>query len=532
MTQTDPPALRQELACLLAAPSFDASDRNRRFLTYIVEETLAGRADRIKAYCIATEVFGRPSDFDPQIDPIVRIEAGRLRRSLERHYLLCGQTSGRLTIPRGGYIPQIESADQATPDSAHDAAHDGAAIHPPTPRLLLDTVASPGDDPAATAFAQGLTRDLTVDLGRFPNLSVHVARPMAGAPVQGDYCLSGCVEPDGARITVEFTLTRLSDARTIWADRIDRDFPASDAVRIRHEIATHVARTVAQAYGVIFADCSPEPAAASPGTPETRQAVLDFLHYLRRLDVGRIEDHAAALERAVRADPASAEAHACLAVILSDEVRYHRIEGPEAEARQHRALGHARQAVNLAPQGAWGYFALGIVTWFLRDVEGAFSALEQALELNPNEPLILAELGLRHALRMQWDKAVPMLRTAYALTGALPPSYNVGLYLYLHHIGDYEAARHMALRFSDVPVVYGPLCLGLAAIRLNRLDEASAALDRLHSILPGYLNRVRADLLNRNLHPDLVDGIMQDVALLQSLRDARHGTRRVVTGKF
>ena len=83
-----------EVTRILSSKDFDASERNRRFLQYIVEETISGRADRIKAYSIATSVFGRNESFDPQHDAIVRIEAGRMRRSLEHYYLTSG--AGRL----------------------------------------------------------------------------------------------------------------------------------------------------------------------------------------------------------------------------------------------------------------------------------------------------------------------------------------------------------------------------------------------------------------------------------------------------
>ena len=83
--------------------------RNRAFLRFIVEETLAGRGDRIKAYTIATSVLGRDEAFDPQSDPIVRIEASRLRRSLERYYLIAGQDDPiRIDIPKGGYVPSFQ----------------------------------------------------------------------------------------------------------------------------------------------------------------------------------------------------------------------------------------------------------------------------------------------------------------------------------------------------------------------------------------------------------------------------------------
>ncbi|NCQ24405.1 MAG: hypothetical protein COW54_13870 [Rhodobacteraceae bacterium CG17_big_fil_post_rev_8_21_14_2_50_63_15] len=96
----------EQVERILKSPDFDASERNGRFLVYAVNETLAGRADRIKAYTIATSVFGRGDNFDPQQDAIVRIEAGRLRRSLERYYLTSGQNDPvRIAIPTGSYVP-------------------------------------------------------------------------------------------------------------------------------------------------------------------------------------------------------------------------------------------------------------------------------------------------------------------------------------------------------------------------------------------------------------------------------------------
>ena len=77
---------------ILASASFEASERNKRFLKFVVTEALAGRADHIKAYTIATVVFGRDSSFDPQTDPIIRIEASRLRRALEHYYLTAART--------------------------------------------------------------------------------------------------------------------------------------------------------------------------------------------------------------------------------------------------------------------------------------------------------------------------------------------------------------------------------------------------------------------------------------------------------
>ena len=104
-----PEAIRTQLGSILASPEFQLPERGRAFLRYIVEESLAGRAKRIKAYSIAIEVFGRDEGITPD-DPVVRIEAARLRRALERYYLVAGQSDPiRIDIPKGSYVPVFAS---------------------------------------------------------------------------------------------------------------------------------------------------------------------------------------------------------------------------------------------------------------------------------------------------------------------------------------------------------------------------------------------------------------------------------------
>jgi hypothetical protein len=82
------------------------------FLTFVDDKTLAGEERAIKGYTIATQALGRGDDFDPQSDPIVRVEAGRLRRALDAYYAGEGaQDPLRIVIPRGGYVPHFEVKD-------------------------------------------------------------------------------------------------------------------------------------------------------------------------------------------------------------------------------------------------------------------------------------------------------------------------------------------------------------------------------------------------------------------------------------
>ena len=94
--------VHRQLQRIIASNDFVASDRNRRFLEHIVERTLRGETAR--GYEIGTLVFGRPKSFDATSDPIVRIEAGKLRRDLETYYLKSGKHDPiRIAVPKGSY---------------------------------------------------------------------------------------------------------------------------------------------------------------------------------------------------------------------------------------------------------------------------------------------------------------------------------------------------------------------------------------------------------------------------------------------
>ena len=99
-------AIRDALERVVASVTLAASPRLASFLRYIVIATLEGRADRLKGYTVAVEALGRPEDFDPQADPIVRVEAGRLRAALARYYAGPGRDDAVvIDLPRGHYVP-------------------------------------------------------------------------------------------------------------------------------------------------------------------------------------------------------------------------------------------------------------------------------------------------------------------------------------------------------------------------------------------------------------------------------------------
>jgi len=105
-------AVQDALRRILDSPNFEVMERHRQFLSYVVRETLAGRSEQIKAYTIAVDVFDCDRSFDAVSDPMIRIQASRLRRSLRRslehYYLTAGRDDPvRITIPKGSYVPRF-----------------------------------------------------------------------------------------------------------------------------------------------------------------------------------------------------------------------------------------------------------------------------------------------------------------------------------------------------------------------------------------------------------------------------------------
>jgi len=131
-SQSDQKAARDELARIIRSGPFAQSQRRQRFLEYIVNETLAGRGDRLKGYTIAREVFDRPEEFDPNVDPIVRMEAARLRDRLREYYDTVGRADPvRIELPKGSYMPHIEvRRESASAPGPEEASETPASVLP------------------------------------------------------------------------------------------------------------------------------------------------------------------------------------------------------------------------------------------------------------------------------------------------------------------------------------------------------------------------------------------------------------------
>jgi hypothetical protein len=108
-----PSTIRIQLSKILKSDGFIRAARMRRFLEFVVEETLAGRAGQLCEYSIGISVFRRGESFEPGLDPIVRNDARRLRQKLLEYYQRSHRREGDrviIDIPKGRYVPVFSSA--------------------------------------------------------------------------------------------------------------------------------------------------------------------------------------------------------------------------------------------------------------------------------------------------------------------------------------------------------------------------------------------------------------------------------------
>lgn len=497
----------EALTRVLSSPEFNASSRNKKFLSYIVEETLAGRAGRLKGYNIATEVFGRDPSFDSQTDPLVRIEAGRLRRSLEHYYLTAGFSDPvRISVPKGGYAPVFEritfGPSLAKPQLAQQRAANSQPDTPPSidrrpqalaaglillvaitaallsnfpiprpasiptpqlaqplkigPSLLVERFANLSGDPAEDYFALGLTEELTAAVTRFKSVKVFAGTGndtipslpnnalLDGASV--DYILKGSVRKlkDWIRVTV-----RLVDATTgeqLWTETYDRGVGSGQFIDIQFDVASKIAEAIGHPYNVLFTHEAKRLAAAGSKDFKIYDCVLKIYSYWENLNPARHRELRDCHELAVIAAPTYTDAWVNLAWLYIDEYRFDYNRSSSTRPPLDRAAEAARNATALEPDNARAHLVTAIVYWFKHDFRAFDQEAALALSLNENDTSVAAELGMRFSLRGDWERAQPLLERAVAQAPFKPHLYRIAYSLHAYETGDYPLALKEAER--------------------------------------------------------------------------------------
>ena len=489
------PDVRAALERILGSVEFARSKRVGSFLRFVVEETLADRGDRLKAFSIAREVYGRDETFDPRTDTIVRVEAGRLRRRLVKYYETMGQNDPvRIDIPKGGYTPAFHWNNGVSSNKKIKApASPPASVRPNRNSFILigalvftiflafagwivfvenwQAVSSTPDltridaGESSTAFlvvlplvtlanddredrmAAGLVEAIITDLAKLTGLSVMAHASLLNLDSRSPdldtlrrefgatHALRGSLEHEGEQIRVNVQLVDITSGTTIWADRLDsEDRNLLDLQDVLSErIVKHLTIQI-----------SPEENALlkrrRSHNPEAlalyRQALVLLMP---PNDMERIITARNIFQRVIEIDPGFGGGYAGKAFSHSITVLFFKTTAPEIELE--KGINLALKAIETDPEFGMGYVTLAFAYAMSGRQDEALSNARRAISVQPGDAFTRFVYGLCLTLFGNPREAMIHLSEAIRLDPVEPrtPYRNVlGIAYYLS--GDYSAA--------------------------------------------------------------------------------------------
>ena len=502
---------------ILSSHGFAQSSRLQKFLRFIVEETLAGRADALKEYTIALDVFERDESFDPQTSSIVRVEASRLRGKLEKYNAIDGRNDPiHIILPSGSYAPLFQ------PSEPHPTTKT-RPLHPPQsgqPVIVVLPFTNMSGDPEQEYFADGLTEDLITALSHVREFFV-IARNTAftyrGRAVDIQvlanelgvrYVLEGSVRKAGNRLRISAQLIDAITSSHIWAERYDRELV--DIFEIQDEVTDNVVGAVEPRLR------KAETVRSKRKRPENLDAYDLYLRALPNIYLVQSDANIEALtflEQAIALDPEHAPALATAALCYEQRI----VHGwsTDLAADKNRGVELARAAVSLENDDANVLALAGFVFVTVgQDYESGIAAARRALELTNNVASFAWLIGWTYILAGDVETPLPTLERALQLSPSDPQIHFILNGLAMAHLlsGNNEEAagltRRSLIHYDELDVTYWVRIPALA--NLGLLDEAREALSKLLSLTPGLTlsGFRRKPLFKRDEHLQIIiDGL-------------------------
>jgi TolB-like protein len=483
---TDQKAIREQLGRILGSDPFQKSPRRQRFLEYIVNETLAGRS--VKGHVVALEVFGRPAWFDPAVDPVVRVEAGRLREKLREYYGTVGQGDRiRIDLPKGTYTPHIEYR--------HEHGRRTARLTELTP--FPSVAVLPFDDLSAGQnlghLGDGVAEDIITTLSRFPDLVV-VARTSSftykgkavdirqiGQELGVGYVVEGSVRRDGDRLRIVSQLIDTSNGEHVWAERFDRS--GSDPWSLQDEVTGMIVSAMTGEQGALKQAQYPQAWGKGARTLEEYDYYLRGHDQLMKYTKEGIERAGEIWREGLAKFPISP--------LLKVKLGWHHLvravnfvsDDPPSDIRKAGELAtQVLASEHLSPQ------VQRLANWVAsqvlvreRDFDSALSAVDRAVAFAPYDTFMLSSLMMVLVQAGRLDRALQWADQAAARDPALGWFYNHRrgwAYLVLGKFS--EAIETLeGTTFNDAH-----LLLAIAYAQLGRSADARAEVEKMLKVNP------------------------------------------------
>jgi adenylate cyclase len=466
-------AVRDQLARILASDVFSESPRMVRFLRFAVEEALDGNAAELKENVIGTQVFDRAAGYDPRIDPIVRVEARRLRTKLRAYYDRHGQNDPViLDFPKGRYVPVFRTRQEQGLEEGQRTKSEGSAV---AVLPFVNLTAEPGME----FLSDGLTEELINALTRLPELRVvawNSAAQLKGRQEEIEeikerldvaYVLRGSVRQAQERLRVSAHLIDTAKRQYVWSESYNREL--KDIFAIQEEIAASIAVALRLQIG---------PAVGSVVGGERSRNVDAYqvclkgrFHARERTNEG-LQRSLVCFEQAIAMDPESSSAYAGLADAYTLLAEYGFADGPSCMEKAKIAV---QRALALNPESAEAFASFGLILathdWSWKEAGRAF---ERALHLNPGYAPAHHWYAIDClAMQGRWEEARRHAEIAIKLDPLSAVILEGRAYLHVLNREYDEAIRHAsAIRDLDPSFYKAYTAMGRAYLQKGMYAEA------------------------------------------------------------
>ncbi|WP_336517577.1 hypothetical protein [Pollutibacter soli] len=252
-------AVEEQLEKIYHDPLFTESKILRKFLSFIVQETIVGRSHCLKEYTIAMHVLDKPASFNPQENGIVRIHAGRLRRTLSKYYEGLGFNDPIIiSIPKGKYVPVFTNRPTGISSNLSDEKNNGFTFtgFPGFTSLAVVPFICDQEDHNLRSFADGLCMQLGSTLTNTCHLSIiayqalknlvlaHPDYREMGTVLGFSHLITGGAQMINDTIRVNIQLVETATYRLVWSDVYEHEISQTSPFRIQDEICSLVVRRI------------------------------------------------------------------------------------------------------------------------------------------------------------------------------------------------------------------------------------------------------------------------------------------------
>jgi serine/threonine-protein kinase len=468
-------AVREQLERILRSATFQQVERLKRFINFVVTEAAAGRGDELKEYVVGVQVFGKESSFDPRTDPIVRVQARRLRARLLRYYHDEGQHDELIIdLPKGGYAPVFKRRDERV--TSKPSLTTALASRNTMAVLPFSDHSDAGD---LEYFCAGLTNELIYRVTRIKGLRVIAVDGEDDAQQRAGMVLRGSVRRANSKVRVTTHLVDSGTGSYLWSESIDA--PVRDTLEAHDAIAATIIERL-------------QPERIQRGEVAWDQKPIENLaahnlylqgryHLNQRTEEGLLKA-VEFFDKAITEDPQYAEAHSGLSDAYSLLAHYG-VRGP-ADVWAKAASG-AATAVLLDGNSSEARTSLAHVKstqdWDWRVSEREF---QRAIALDPRYATAHHWYGMSCLVPMgRLDDALEQLTVAQSLDPVSSIiARDVGVIHYYRR--NFGAALEQCDHTIELNPHFAPayLTLSLVQEQLADLEEALAALERAVSLAP------------------------------------------------